>query len=516
MYSQIARPYGSGLFFSLLMLLYWTKMMLEPETKFWRNASIFIFGASLCAYNHHFSLLFAACVGLAGLFFIKKDYFWKYLVCGVIIFLLYIPHLPIFFYQLNVGGIGGADGWLQKPTFSFVTEYFKYVFNFSKPSLFLALALCCCGFIQWKTSQLSLKKVSLFIFLFATPFAIGYFYSVYVNSVLQASVLIFSFPVLFLLLFVSVNDLKPKFNFIIVFVILFVNSYALIFERKNYSITYEGMRTVFDDMEFMNSRQKMNVVIQTQNSSALFLSKRAKMKTKFINIDQKTNVNDFKLLVEKQQEDKLMVVFTSEFDANYLSSIVAKYPVLRWQKNYSNFTSFIFSRKGKTITSKSVLNVTFDKKKKFPYTTNNFDYSSMVNGKYQILQDQEWCPSFEIPLRKYLKTGLIAVTGKEFLHISIDIKTSDSLSNPLLVGNLLVGDSSYHWSANDFKYGNYDKTGVFKTIHLFIKLQNTILDKNLVLETSVWNRDKRPITLDNLKVEVWKGNPIVYGWIQEF
>ena len=60
MYSQIARPYISGMFFSLLMIYYWSQLIKKPDKNLIKNTGLFILGASLCAYNHHFSLLFAS------------------------------------------------------------------------------------------------------------------------------------------------------------------------------------------------------------------------------------------------------------------------------------------------------------------------------------------------------------------------------------------------------------------------------------------------------------------------
>jgi uncharacterized membrane protein len=70
MYSQIERPYVSGLFFSLAMVYFWTQLIQNPEKHFYRNSIFYILFSSLCAYNHHFSLLFTAIVGLTGLFLI--------------------------------------------------------------------------------------------------------------------------------------------------------------------------------------------------------------------------------------------------------------------------------------------------------------------------------------------------------------------------------------------------------------------------------------------------------------
>ncbi|HPT10572.1 MAG TPA: glycosyltransferase family 39 protein, partial [Bacteroidales bacterium] len=69
MYSQIARPYASGLFFSLLMVLCWTFVLFIPERKKILTRAGYVIAASLCTYNHHFSMLFAAMAGVTGLFF---------------------------------------------------------------------------------------------------------------------------------------------------------------------------------------------------------------------------------------------------------------------------------------------------------------------------------------------------------------------------------------------------------------------------------------------------------------
>ena len=112
MYSQMARPYISGLFLSLLMIYFWSNLIMNPDRNFVRNFTMYIISSALCAYNHHFSLLFAAIVGISGIFLIQRRFLMKYMLAGVLIFVLYIPHLRIFFYQLNVGGI---EEWLGKP-----------------------------------------------------------------------------------------------------------------------------------------------------------------------------------------------------------------------------------------------------------------------------------------------------------------------------------------------------------------------------------------------------------------
>lgn len=141
-YSQIARPYISGMFFSLLMIYYWSNIVTSPNKKFTKNSILFILASSLCNYNHHFSLLFATLVGISGLFFIQRQFLVKYIICGIIIFILYIPHLNIFFYQLKIGGV---EGWLGKPDSDFLFEFIYFIFHYSKLVIFLILGLVFLG-----------------------------------------------------------------------------------------------------------------------------------------------------------------------------------------------------------------------------------------------------------------------------------------------------------------------------------------------------------------------------------
>lgn len=146
------------MFFSLIMIYYWTLIIKTSEKNFFKNICLFVLASTICAYNHHFSLLFAVIVGLSGLFMIKKKYVVKYIISGLVIFMLYIPHLSIFFYQLNIGGIGGLDGWLGKPTNDFIIQYIWYILNFSTFSILMTLSIIAFGINKGKLKIKDLNK----------------------------------------------------------------------------------------------------------------------------------------------------------------------------------------------------------------------------------------------------------------------------------------------------------------------------------------------------------------------
>lgn len=234
-YSVIIRPYGPGLFVSLLLVNTWTNIFLLSNTK-WKNFIVFGVLLALCAYTHYFALLFATIVSLTGLLYLKKDTIVKYFLSGIIGLILFLPHFDIFFYQLEVGGVGaGQGGWLKAPTLAFIPNYLSYIFNYSLTSqvvglLILSLSL----FSSLRSKRWSLKKMILLVW-FALPILIGYWYSVEVNPVLQYSVLLFSTPVFFLLIAGFNKEWKTISKLVVVSGIVFLSIASLQSERRHFS-----------------------------------------------------------------------------------------------------------------------------------------------------------------------------------------------------------------------------------------------------------------------------------------
>lgn len=238
MYGQVARPYASGLFFVLLMAVFWTNLMLSPGKRYYLNLAGYILASALCAYNHHFSLLFCGIAGLTGVFIIDRSRRTSYMMSWLAIFLLYIPHLPIFFGQLRQGGIGG---WLSKPRPDFIFDYLGYVFQFSWFVAALVFLLVILSLIwRAKRTKTNFKLVLVSLTWFLLPVLAGYLYSVLINPVLQFSVLIFSFPFLLLLMFFYSNTEKAWQKSILVGLCALVIIPSMIYERRHYRLFYHS------------------------------------------------------------------------------------------------------------------------------------------------------------------------------------------------------------------------------------------------------------------------------------
>jgi hypothetical protein len=521
MYSQIARPYISGFFFSLMMINFLTNLILSPETNLKRNLMFFILSASMCTYNHHFSLFFAFIVGVTGLVLIKKQYRLKYLLAGIMVFVLYIPHLKIFFYQLGVGGVGGPDGWLGKPHRDFLLQFIYYIFHYSFIAIVLFIAICLLGLLNLKARKINYRFMIISLIWFIIPFLIGYFYSIYFNPVLQYSVLLFSFPFLLFVPLSFLKELRSSFNLIIILLIFSVNIFTLIVQRKHYDLLYHSIyeQVLMDYNKYSVDNSNTIFVVNSIEKINDYLVAKLKIDEKFTLIsDENPSHLDLKRFLEKesQKNKKLYLGCISSIHPNIVPLIQDYFPTIEAQKNYFGGTTYLFSkRQNKTTKHISILD--FDS----PIANN---WSSLENSKiiegpssnqnyYHLTKDTEWGPTFSIPLKNVVKNKT------NFIDISVDAKSEDSLNGAVLVASLDSKGKNIYWAGTDFAdlYSKDSKKTRMQHFHHSIKLSDIYLDhENVELKIFIWNKNKKDYFLDNFKIVLRDGNPYIYGLIENF
>jgi len=226
-YGQIVRPYEVGLFFGLLSALFWLRYFYQEAH--YKNLIGFAFTAAAAAYSHQFALLLVGVMGLHALIIASKRGKIEWLLCGLLTFLLYLPHLNIFFHQLSLGGVGS---WLAKPKFSFPLSYLAYIFHFSY--LFIAAVGIALLIPKW---QLPKTKNWEGLIWFSATFLIGFFYSRQINPVLQYSTLLFAAPLLLLSLF-ALRQIRLQ--WLSLLLIMGTGLYSLYAERHHYPLVYES------------------------------------------------------------------------------------------------------------------------------------------------------------------------------------------------------------------------------------------------------------------------------------
>lgn len=516
MYSQIARPYSSGLFFVLLFVFYWSKIILHPENKFLRNSIGFVIAAGLCAYNHHFSLLFAAIVSLCGLFLINKKYLKYYLLSGIAIFVLYLPHLSIFLFQLQVGGV---ESWLAKPNPDFLIRFITYIFHFSVYIYLLVISLFFLGLYQNRFKGLPFKKIFLFSSFFFLPFIIGYYYSVYLSAILQFSLLIFNFPFLLFILFGMIKKMTEKFNLLIVCFILLINSFSLIYERKHYSVFYQSpyVQILNDKKKAQKKHPNIACLVYSHKKISAFYDPAYNQEKFLLWLENEVDLSEVKdfLIPSCLQFDLLYFGGTSDVPPQCVPLIREYFPYLIEQNNYAGATTYLFSKTKGTINS-IVGTQNFEQTEfahwKFEESRITSDSTNKNNHVYYLDSLQEWGPSWNNSLWNLIQHK------NDFLDISIRVNSFEDSLDFVLVSTLMQKDSIVHWSGTAFSKINQDHytKGKWLQLHHSLKVSDLKFNSNLLIFHSyVWNNRKQRFLIDDFTIRYRKGNPILYGWFEK-
>lgn len=493
MHGQIARPYISGLFLCLMLFLYLIKMAQDGDGKFWKNLFLFSFFGSLCAYNHHFSLLQAALIGISGFYFLAKKYWWKYCLSGVFIFVLYSPHLSIFFYQLKKGGVAE---WLAPPETDFLWQYFRYIFNYSWFFLFTGIAL----FFWGLKNVFSLKWMEslLFFGLFFIPFFIGYFYSIHVNAVLQFSVLIFGFPFLLLGMLRGIEPLSRWLNLILVCFILSLGSFTLVFNRQHYSVFYESV--FYEPLKVAQALpENVPVLIDSNGEISTYMYHKMGVENRINRLDKFKTPSSFLTFLDSTA-NKSNQFFFSEMDftsGNYLAYIRDIYPKTTEKKNLFLGSYYLLSKNGKQEAAPF---------KKIPMKFNS-------EGLFYLDSLTEWGPglAFEYKSLKLNKNDLI--------DIALKIENTLSYQDALIVCQISSDTGVIHWSAS--RLGDWISQKRMQqqalTFHHTVKLSSLNLDriKNPQVKIFLWNKGRKEILIRDFSIYLQVGNPILYGLIEE-
>ena len=509
LYSQIARPYVSGFFFSMAMVYYWTSLMQNPQNKFWKNGALFTLFACACAYNHHFSLLFAGIVGITGIIFIPATHRKKYLILGAIAIAGYLPHLPIFLAQLSQGGI---EGWLSKPRSDFYWQYIRYVHHFSPLSFGISFILFLLSFYLPDVTNRSKLKWRLALPWALLPFLIGFFYSTYLSAVLQYSMLIFCFPFLLLFFYGGLKPLKPVINLILVLLILGVNTYTLVAKRAHYQVFYNS---VFEGIavDLIKSRSVLN--LEDKDCFPVLAGDREKISYYFPVVPNDIlwhgdSISEIEFLNQLKQSQKpyCYLGFISEESANLVPLIQQFYPQIIRENKYQGGMTYLFAKADTAaydgiwdFEKRSTNWAHLDEKR---LISNPFDSSEQVYD----FRGHEWGPAIEIPLDS------IAKHENDYLDFEAHLETSDTHLKTLFVAVLSKDDSTYLWEGKQASLYRIDPKKITLPIVLKLADYQGPIDK-VKLSLYLWNEGKNDVVLEKVTFRRRAGSPILYGLTEE-
>jgi len=520
MYSQIARPYVSGLFFCLLMVYFWDIFLFKKKSKIDIKSLIgFTLSAELCSYNHYFSLLFAIIVSLTGLLFCNRKQIIYYLLSGVLIVILYVPHFPIFFSQFAQGGV---EGWLGKPNNDYLFEFIKYIFHFSYYIFLLLVLLIGLSFV-WNHFKIknNYRFVIISIVWFLLPFLIGFFYSRYVNAVLQYSTLIFSFPFLILCYASFIDVQKRSQKVILIFLIAIITIPSLILERNYYTYFYQSPYEQFikqaENYTNQFGKEKCSVCISSVPKISKYYYEKYQIEPKTFFIPDTVNTQrSISNWVDKTNTPYLIYGCLFSSTSETFQLILDKYPYIVEHQKYFNGDFYVFSKEKKEFSKKEYLNLFLND---FEGNAKNWDKGNVksyvdsikFDGKlsYQYDSLQEYGPTFSIPLS--------SLTNNKYNFIDISLKafTNNDFTDAVLVAQIDSASKNIFWGGTDFS--KYTFVNKWSTVVYSIKLADLNISlEGLDLKIYIWNNKKQNFQIDQIKIATRKGNSIAYGLNQAY
>ena len=176
MYSQIARPYASGLLLILVLAWLWSIVLFPSQNErkhIWRYAILLGLAFAFNLYNHYFSALLAFIIGISALVFINRKNYLPYFSATILATVLFIPHIKITLHHLSKGGL---SSWLGAPQWNWPIGHISFIFN----SYFILILIV--AIIIWlrKDEKITQQYYKIRILLFAyflLPMLIGLIYS---------------------------------------------------------------------------------------------------------------------------------------------------------------------------------------------------------------------------------------------------------------------------------------------------------------------------------------------------
>ncbi len=501
-YSQIARPYMAGTFFVLLAVFFWYKSSQKEKTD-WRNLIGWMLSAASACYTHHFALLLVGLVGLTGfaLFRVKlKSYFLSCLG----IFLLYLPHLPIFFVQLGKGGVGE---WLAKPSSRFLLEFSAYFLQYS---WIFSLAIIISVAVSFASKSKKSKWFWPGFLWFALTYLIGHIYSLLVDSVMQFSVLIFSFPLFLLSIFSLFPSGNFKSNLLISLALMLSGTYALTLERKHYNIFYESpYEYLLKDIFFYQDSIELGEPALTDEHRKIFCyyANRYEIgKSSIIFWDDFTDFAELKRYLSSKKEDYFLLGVMYQHPRELPLLVQEYFPYRILHKRYYQGDFYLFSRNlslNKGLNEAYFKSSPIDKKTNTEWNKAKSDFGDWIT----IGENQEYVLGLNVlGIDSLYRHRHDIITYKAKLHFGLKPKEA------AICSALYRGDSIINFQTSFFSdySGNID-SGVTNIYHSFTLPNKLLKHDELTLKIFLWNLDQQAFAIKNQEFIIEKGNPKLYA-----
>ena len=347
MHSTLARPYAPGLFF-ITLLLYGIFRLEDSRIKsqYARSCFLIVLGAIGALYTHYYAGFAAGILGLTALYYVRSNR-WLYLILsGLISALLFLPHWPITQIHLSRDGLG----WLGKPQWQWLLDYFAVYFNGSGWIVLVVLVFATLGLLQarFKTSH---KAKFLFIAFFSIYAASHLVSWVYTPILREPGVLMFT-PLLFLALADWFNTWPTKNFNAWVLVSFSALSYHSVYNAGLYQIKhFEPFREMVDLIQASDEEYGSENILRLCNVTDInyfnYYARKtgANLDFEMTLIEEIEEIHTLAHKIESSQKDYVMLARTNRAqNVIQLEIIQHKYPKTEVAHYFMNANFHIWSK----------------------------------------------------------------------------------------------------------------------------------------------------------------------------
>jgi hypothetical protein len=340
-YSQIARPYSSGLMLSMLLAWLWSVVLFPKEKEkkpIWIYAILLGIAFALNLYNHYFSGLLAFIIGVSAIVFLNKNNIKPYLAALLIGSLLFVPHIPMTLHHMSKGGL---SSWLGAPSWWWPVSHIETIFT---TYFTLIVVLITVLYLRYKSavSEVNSKIRTLLLIFFLLPLAIGFFYSIWVNPVIQNSVLIFSMPFLIIFVFSFLPKELNKQSLIGLFIVSSAIIYSSFFDRVQRVVDIQDFKGIAQTLiDWDNAFPEENILRIMDSNSPDYIKYYLKDDTVNIKFAQwkirdEQDLIQLKNILDTTTARHLNYVLLANFNNIAFNMMANKYPFESYYSGNSN------------------------------------------------------------------------------------------------------------------------------------------------------------------------------------
>lgn len=508
LYSQIARPYGPGLLFGLMLVYFWIKIFFKDNGDLndikpgILHLSGFALSAALCMYTHYFSFLFALIVGFSGFAVTQRNNIFRYVGAAVVAALLFVPHIPVTLNHLTYKGVGL---WLGPPSKTWAIEHLYFIFDYSV-FIMLVFLFTLAALLYLYNETKSKMRFRLFLVLwFLLPLLIGYFYSIKVSPVLQNSVLIFSFPSFIILIFSYAGDeFDKKQRWILalffasgIFGTTVINKY---YQKQHFS-EFKGLAITAAQWQKQYGDTAITKAININNPLYIdyYLERyNAKMKFDLYEINDKDGLKALSEIVRNSQAPYFLYGIAKPTPPEGEDIVRSTFPYVVEMKQFDTYSYLkLFGRdKGQSYEKASYL--TEIKTVKANLNSDTLIQNSLNRPvkAYKMDSLTEYSPGIEMNCDELHDMDTL------FLMAETDLFVTDFNSESILVISIETNDGkSIQWKGSVASY--VETPGKWCHVINTLKIE-TALPKASKLKVYFWNKDKKVLYMNNLQLRIFR------------